>query len=77
MTSTIAAPFTFDGAGTLCWQSANLGTFINSWNTTSVSLNGVNVTNLYVASGSYPAKIGGYWYVTYNSTVAWGHFEAK
>ncbi len=77
VTSTITAPFTFDGAGAFCWQSSSLGTSINSWNTTSVTLNGVNVTNLYVASGSYPAQIGGYWYVGYNSSVAWGHFEAK
>ncbi len=76
-TSTITAPFSFDGAGTFCWQSSNLGTYINSWNTTSVSINGVNATNLYVASGSYPAKIGGFWYVSYNSSVAWAHFEAK
>ena len=77
VTSTIAAPFTFDGAGTFCWKSSNLGTFINSWNTTSVTLNGVNVSNVYVASGSYPAQIGGFWYVSYSSSVAWGHFEAK
>src|SRR6185503_7547873 len=42
VTSTITAPFSFDGAGTFCWQSSNLGSFINSWNTASVSLNGVN-----------------------------------
>ena len=77
VTSTITAPFSFDGAGTFCWQSSNLGSYINSWNTNSVTLNGVTVTNLYVASGSYPAKINGFWYVSYNSSVAWGHFEAK
>ena len=77
VTSTITAPFTFDGAGTFCWQSSNLGAYVNSWNTTSITLNGVNVTNLYMAAGSYPAKIGGYWYVSYNSAVSWGHFEAK
>ena len=77
VTSTITAPFTFDGAGTFCWQSSNLGNYVNSWNATSITLNGVNVTNLYVASGSYPAKIGGFWYVSYNSSVAWAHFEAK
>ncbi len=77
VTAAITAPFTQDGAGTFCWQSSNLGTYINSWNTTSVTLNGTNITNLYVASGSYPAKIGGFWYVAYNSSVAWGHFEAK
>ena len=77
VTSTITAPFTFDGAGTFCWQSSNLGSYINSWNNSNVTLNGVNITNLYVASGSYPAKIGGFWYVSYSSSVAWGHFEAK
>lgn len=77
VTSTITAPFTFDGSGTFCWQSSALGTYMNSWNTTSVSINGVNITNVYMAAGSYPAKIGGFWYVSYNSAVAWGHFESK
>jgi hypothetical protein len=77
VTSTITAPFTFDGAGTFCWQSSNLGTYVNSWNTTSVSINGTSITNLYMASGSYPAKIGGFWYISYNSTSTFGHFEAK
>jgi hypothetical protein len=77
VTSSITAPFTYDGAGTFCWQSTNLGAYVNSWNTTSVTINGLNATNLYVASGSYPAKVNGYWYVSYSSSVAWGHFEAK
>ena len=77
VTSTITAPFTFDGAGTLCWQASTLGTYINSWNTTSVSVNGTNYTNIYVAVSALPAKIGGFWYISYNSTVAWGHLEAK
>ncbi len=77
VSSTITAPFTYDGAGAFCWQSSNLGGYINSWNLNSLTVNGVNFTNVYVASGSYPAQIGGYWYVSYNSTVAWGHFEAN
>jgi hypothetical protein len=77
VSSTITAPFTFDGVGTLCWQSTNLGGYINSWNTTSVTINGVNITNVYMAAGSYPAKINSYWYVTYNGPYAWSHFEAK
>jgi hypothetical protein len=77
VTSTITAPFTFDGAGTFCWQASVLGSYINSWNTTSVTVNGVNISNLYVASASYPAKIGGFYYIGYNSSVAWGHFETK
>jgi endo-1,4-beta-xylanase len=77
VTSTITAPFTFDGAGTFCWQSSNLGGFINSWNTTSISVNGTNYTNLWAATSSLPAKINGFWYVSYSSSVGWGHFEAK
>lgn len=77
VSATITAPFTYDGSGSFCWQSSNLGGYINSWNTTSVTINGVNITNLYMAAGSYPAKIGGFWYVAYNSTVSWAHFEAK
>jgi hypothetical protein len=77
VTSTITAPFTYDGAGAFCWQSTNLGAYINSWNLTSLTVNGVTETNVYVAAGSLPAKINGYWYVSYNSTVSYGHFEAK
>jgi hypothetical protein len=77
VTATITAPFTQDGAGTFCWQSSNLGAYINSWNLTSLTVNGTNYTNVYVASGSYPAKINGYWYISYTGTVAWAHFEAK
>jgi lysophospholipase L1-like esterase len=77
VTATITAPFTQDGAGTFCWQASTLGAYLNSWNTTSVSVNGTNYTNLYVAVGSLPAKINGFWYISYNSTVSWGHFEAK
>jgi lysophospholipase L1-like esterase len=75
--ATITAPFVFDGAGTFCWQSGNLGTFINNWNMTSVTLNGVNISNVFTASSAYPAKINGFWYVTYNGPFAWSHFETK
>ncbi|MGC1375279.1 MAG: hypothetical protein WA821_03595, partial [Anaerolineales bacterium] len=77
VTSTITAPFTYDGAGAFCWQSSNLGTYINSWNVTSLTVNGVSFTNVYTAAGSLPAQIGGYWYVSYNSAVSYGHFETK
>ena len=77
VTSTITAPFTFDGAGTLCWQASTLATYINSWNLTSLTVNGTNYTNLYTTVASLPAKVNGFWYISYNSTVAWGHFEAK
>ncbi len=77
VTSTITAPFTFDGAGTYCWQASTLGSYLNSWNLVSLSVNGTSYSNVYVTVSSLPAKIGGYWYIAYNSAVSYGHFEAK
>ena len=77
ISAVITAPFTKDGVGTFCWQSSNLGGYMNSWNLTSLTVNGVNLTNVWISSGSYPAKIGGFYYVTYNGPYAWSHFEAK
>ena len=77
VTSTITAPFTFDGAGTFCWQASTLATYINSWNLVSLTVNGVSFSNVYATVGSLPAKINGFWYIRYTSTVAFGHFEAK
>ena len=77
VTSTITSPFTQDGAGTFCWQASTLGTYINSWNLSSLTVNGTNYTNLSAAVSSLPAKVNGNWYISYNSTVSFGHFEAK
>jgi hypothetical protein len=75
--ATITAPFTYDGSGTFCWQTSNLGSFINSWNLTTLTVNGVNYTNQYVFTSNLPAKINGYWYVYYVGSYPWSHFEAK
>ncbi len=77
VTSTISAPFTFDGAGTFCWQTTSLGTYINSWNLATLTVNGVDFTNKYVFTSALPAKINGYWYVYYVGNYSWSHFEAK
>ena len=79
VTSTITAPFAQNGAGTFCWKSSNLGTYINSWgmDAGSLTINGVNFTNTWAASSSYPAQIGGFWYVSYTNTGVNGHWEAN
>jgi endoglucanase len=77
VTGTISAPFTQEGAGTFCWQTNNLGNFINSWNLANLSINGVDFTNKWASSGSYPARIGGYWYVRYTGNFPWSHFEVR
>ncbi|HLF25874.1 MAG TPA: cellulase family glycosylhydrolase [Anaerolineae bacterium] len=75
--ATIAAPFTQDGAGTFCWQSSNLGAFVNSWNLAELTINGVNFTNQYVPVGSYPPQINGFWYVRYVGNFPWSHVEVR
>lgn len=70
----ISVPFTKDGAGTFCYQASSLCQNINSWNLTTLSVNGNNYTNIWV-SGSSIAPLNGVYTITYNSSVGWGHFE--
>ena len=72
----ITAPFTHDGSGTFCWQISSLN-YINSWNLASLTVNGVNFANVYATASQLPAKINGFWYVSYTGNYAWSHFEAK
>lgn len=76
-TSTITTPFVKEGAGTFCWKASTLATYINSWNVKNLKVNGVNYTNKWAATSSLPAKINGFWYISYSSSVPYGHFEAK
>ena len=73
----IAAPFTHDGAGTFCWRASNLGSYINSWNMASLTVNGVDFTNRWSFTTNLPPKINGFWYVSYTGNFPWSHFEAK
>jgi hypothetical protein len=78
VTATITAPFTFDGAGTLCWRSSNLGNNINNWNTASLTVNGVDFTGKFAFTSNLPPKAAdGFWYISYTGNFAWSHFEAK
>lgn len=70
----ISVPFTKDGAGTFCYQASSLCSYINSWNLTSLSVNGTNYTNIYVSASSI-APLNGVYTISYSSSVAWGHFE--
>jgi hypothetical protein len=77
ITAIVTAPFTFDGAGTKCWQIAAIPGYVNNWNNTTLTINNVNYTNLYVASGSLPAKINNNYYVYYVGPYAWSHVEIR
>ncbi len=70
----ISVPFAKDGTGTFCYQATSLCGYINSWNMTTVSVNGTNYTNIWVAGSSIAPLNGGYT-ITYNGPFAWSHFE--
>ncbi|MBL3655142.1 glycoside hydrolase family 48 protein [Fulvivirga sediminis] len=69
----ITMPFSQDGSGEYCWVVSGNINYINSWNTTLVEINGVDYTNTW--SNSFPAAIDGKYYIHYESSVAWSHFE--
>lgn len=72
--TTISVPFAKDGAGDFCYQTTSLCTYINSWNLTTLEVNGTAYTNVYVAASSI-TPVNGTYTIHYNSAVAWGHFE--
>jgi rhamnogalacturonan endolyase len=72
--SAISVPFTKDGAGTFCYQASSLCSYINSWNLTTLEVNGTAYTNIWV-SGSSIAPLNGTYTIRYVSSVGWGHFE--
>ena len=72
--SSISVPFAKDGTGDFCYVATSLCSYINSWNLTTLEVNGNAYTNLY-AAGSSIAPVNGVYTIHYVSTVAWGHFE--
>jgi aryl-phospho-beta-D-glucosidase BglC (GH1 family) len=73
----IAPEFIKEGIGEFCFEATSMGDYINSWNMDSLELNGVNIKNTYIASGSYPAAINGKYYLYYKSTATSSHIEIK
>jgi len=70
----ISPNFSQNGSGQYCWQATS-GTYINSWNLAKLEVNDTDYTNTFTFTSSFPAKIDGVWYIYYNSSVPWGHFE--
>ena len=70
----ISVPYAKDGAADVCLVATSLCGYINSWNMTTVEVNGTAYTNLYVAAASI-APLNGSYTIHYVSTVAYGHFE--
>jgi hypothetical protein len=74
--TSISADFVKEGAGEFCFESTNLGTYINSWALEALNINGTSYLNTYVFTSTIP-KINGKYYVYYKGSYGWSHFEAK
>jgi hypothetical protein len=75
--TTIALPFSKDGAGEFCWVTSGTIGFINSWNMRLLEINGVAYTNVWAAGTSLPPRINGNYYIHYIGDYPWSHFEAS
>jgi hypothetical protein len=70
----ISVPYAKDGVADICVVATSLCGYINSWNLTTLEVNGTSYLNTYVA-GSAIAPLNGSYTIHYVSTVGWGHFE--
>jgi len=71
----VTLPFSFDGQGEFCWEISEPVSSVNSWNTSSVTINGKDVTNAW--SNSVVTTEDGKLIVLYNGEFPWSHFEAN
>lgn len=69
----ISLPFKRNTSGTFCWVTSGSISFINSWGLNTLEINGVDFTNKW--SNQMPARINGNYYITFESSNSWGHFE--
>ena len=73
--TTISVPFAQDGVGDFCWQTTgSCGGSINSWNLTTLEVNGTAYINTYAYLSSI-APVNGMYIIHYVSASAYGHFE--
>lgn len=66
-------PGTANASRSRTLSSANF--YVNALKLVNLTINGVDYTNHWAGSGSYPPPINGFWY-TYSGNYPWSHFEA-
>lgn len=71
----ISIPYSYDGTGEFCLVTSEEIGNVNSWNMTSVEINGEDYTNTY--SSELPEKINGNYYIYCYGAYAYSHFEAS
>lgn len=72
--SPVAVSFSHTGSGEFCWVTSDNISYINSWNTDFLEINGVDYTNTW--SNNLPARVNGNYYIHFKGSLGWSHFEA-
>lgn len=71
----VSLPASLDGSGEHCLETSGNITYVNSWNTQEVTINGVDYTNAW--SDSMPERIDGSYYIHYIGNYNWSHLEVN
>ncbi|MBN2738346.1 MAG: PT domain-containing protein, partial [Spirochaetales bacterium] len=71
----ITPNFSFDGAGSFCLEVSCISSYINSWNLRSLTINGKDITNIWIAAKDLPAKVNGVYKLEYVGSYPWSHVE--
>lgn len=69
----IALDFSYDGIPERCWVVSEDISYINSWAAENVSINGVDITNIWV--NNFPPKENGKYYISFKGDLPWAHIE--
>lgn len=75
--ASVDAPYSVDGPVDTCVFFDDASGNINSWNMSLVAVNGVDLTNRWVHSSSYPATCDGGYYARLVGGYSWSHFELR
>ncbi len=71
-------PFMKEGVMNACYFfSGNAGTTINTWEMAEVNLNGVDISNRWLSSGSYPPAVDEGYYLYVRGSYPWSHVEVR
>lgn len=71
--SVVSLNFEYDGNDEQCWIVEGDIDYINSWGCTSVTINGVDITNLWV--NSLPPRENGVYNINFKGFETWAHIE--
>ncbi|WP_437912650.1 S8 family serine peptidase [Sorangium sp. So ce302] len=73
----VTLPYVINGSVDSCVFFTGPGSNLNSWNMTTVELNGVSFLNTWVASSNYPPTCDGGYYLRLDGDFGWSHIEVN